>query len=146
VAEHGAGLDPGDGAVLLDRDAAEVAAHVDQDAVALALAVEAGAAGAEGDGDALLASVGKGLSDVAGIVGHHDRPREQPVGAGVGGVADDVGGAGEQAVGAEQRFELTPQWLRHPGGDLVRSAVRRRLTRRRGERPRLPLEQDHWSS
>ena len=55
VAEHGARLDPGQRAVLLDRDAAEVAPHVDQDAVALALAVEAGAAGPEGDRDARCA-------------------------------------------------------------------------------------------
>ena len=44
VAEHRPGLDPRAGAAVLDRDAAEVAADVDQDAVGLPLAVEAGAA------------------------------------------------------------------------------------------------------
>ncbi len=34
MTEHCAGLDPGERAALLHRDAAEVAAHVDQDAVA----------------------------------------------------------------------------------------------------------------
>ena len=87
VAEDGAGLDPRQRPVVLDRDAAEVAADVDQDAVALALAVEAGAAGAEGDRDPLLAAVGEDLGDVAGVARHHHRLREEPVGAGVGGVA-----------------------------------------------------------
>ncbi len=126
VAEHGARLDPGQGAVLLDRDAAEVPADVDEDAVALALAVEAGATGAEGDRDPLLAPVGEDLGDVAGVAGHDHRPREEPVGAGVGGVADDVAGAGEDPVGAEQRLEVAAQRLRDAGGDLVGSAIRRR--------------------
>ena len=52
---------------LLDRDAAEVLADVDEDAVALALAVEAGAAGAEGDRDLLLAAEGEDLGDVVGV-------------------------------------------------------------------------------
>ncbi len=117
MAEHGAGLDPGERPVLLDRDAAEVAADVDEDAVALALAVEAGAAGAEGDRDAFLPPVGEDLGDVGGLAGHHHRLREEPVGAGVGGVLDEVAGLGEDAVGAEQRLELAAQGLRHPGGE-----------------------------
>ena len=111
VAEHRARLDPRQRAVLLDRDAAEVAAHVDQDAVALALAVEAGAAGAEGDRDARPPAVGEDLGDVPGVVRHHHRLREEAVGAGVGGVADDVAGTGEHAVGAEQLLELAAQRL-----------------------------------
>ena len=127
VAEHGAGLDPGALAVVLDRDAAEVAAHVDEDAVALALAVEAGAAGAEGDRDAAALAVGEHLGDVAGVVGHHHRPRQQPVGTGVGGVADDVAGAGEDAVGAEQLLEFAAQRLRRAAGEAVGGAVGGRL-------------------
>ena len=88
------GLTRAQRAVLLDRDAAEVPSHVDQDAVALALAVEAGAAGAEGDRDPLLAAVGEDLGDVGCVVGHHHRAREEPVGAGVGGVLDEVADAG----------------------------------------------------
>ena len=139
VAEHGAGLDPGYRAVLLDRDAGEVAAHVDEDAVALALAVEAGAAGAEGDRDPLLATVGEDLGDVAGLARHHHRLGEEPVGAGVGGVADDVGGAGQQPAGAEQRFQLAAQGLGDAGGDLVGSAIGCRLVDLGGERLRLAL-------
>ena len=65
VAEDRAGADPDRGAVLEHGEAAEVAAHVDQDAVGLALAVEAGAAGAEGDRDALRAAEGEDRGDVA---------------------------------------------------------------------------------
>ncbi len=64
VAEQGAGLDPGGLPPVLDRDAAEVAAHVDEDAVALALAVEAGAAAAEDDGDGAAPAVVEDLGDV----------------------------------------------------------------------------------
>ena len=145
VAEHGAGLDPGDGAVLLDRDTAEVAAHVDEDAVALALAVEAGAAGAEGDRDPLLAAVGEDLGDVAGLAGHHHRLWEESVGTGIGGVLDEVPGLGEDALVAEQPFEVAAQRLRDSGGDRIRSAVGRRLLDRRGERLRAALEQCHGS-
>ncbi len=153
VAEHGAGLDPGEGRVDLgpaltrnaglDRDAAEVAAHVDEDAVALALAVEAGAAGAEGDRDPVLAAVGEHLGDVGGFAGHHHRPREEPVGAGVGGVLDDVAGAGEDAVGAEQRLELAAQRLRDAGGERVGGAVGGRLRDRRRQGLQLALQQGH---
>ena len=79
-------------AVVLDRDPAEVAADIDQDPVALALAVEAGAAGAEGDRDRVTAPVLEQLRDVVGVASHHHGLRDQPVGAGVGGVADQVGG------------------------------------------------------
>ncbi len=124
VTEHDAGLDPRPRPVLLDRDAAEVAAHVDQDAVALTLAVEAGAAGAENDRDLVGAAVGKDLGDVVGVVRHHHRLRQQAVGAGVGGVADDVAGPAEHAIGAEQRFELAAQRLRSSPRQRLRSAVR----------------------
>ena len=124
VAEHGPGLDAGAGAVVLDRDAAEVAAHVDENAIALALPVEAGAAGSEGDRDPLLAAVGEDPGDVAGFLRHHHRAREEPVGAGVGGVLDDVAGAAEHPVGAEQRLQLAAQRLGDAGGDLVGGPVR----------------------
>ncbi len=75
VAEHRAGLDPGQRPVLLHGDAAEVAPHVDQDAVALPLAVEAGAAGTKDDGDAVGAAVGDGLGDVVHVARHHHRLR-----------------------------------------------------------------------
>ncbi len=146
VTEHGAGLDPGERAALLHRDAAEVAAHVDQDAIALALAIEAGAAGAEGDRDARATAVGEDLGDVLGIAGHHHRLREESVGAGVGGVADDVAGAAEYAVGAEQGLQLAAQWLRHPGGDLIGRAVGGRLRRGGRERGDVALKQRHLAS
>ena len=153
VAEHGSGLDPGEGRADLspaltrnaglDRDAAEVAAHVDEDAVALALAVEAGAAGAEGDRDPVLAAVGEDLGDVGGVAGHHHRLREEPVGAGVGGVLDEVAGLGQHALVAEQPFELAAQRLRHAAGERVGGAVGRRLSDRWREGLQLALQQGH---
>jgi hypothetical protein len=104
-----------------------VAAHVDEDALALALSVEAGAAGAEGDRDAAALAEGENFGDIAGVVGHHHDLRQQAVGAGIGGVADDVAGASEHAVGAEQLLEFAPQRLRGAGGKAVGSAVGRRL-------------------
>ena len=80
VAEDRAGADPRRGAVLEHRDAAEVAAHVDEDAVGLPLAVEAGAAGAEGDRDAALAAEGEDLGDVVGLLRHHHRRGKLAVG------------------------------------------------------------------
>ena len=91
----------------------------------------------------LLAAVGEDLGDVAGVVRHHHRPREEPVGAGVGGVLDEVAGLGEHAVGAEQRLELAAQRLGDAGGDRVRGAVGRRLVDLRGERLRASLQQGH---
>ncbi len=125
MAEDRAAADPRPRPVLLDRDAAEVAADVDQDAVGLPLPVEAGAAAAEDDRDAALAAEGEDLGDVIGVVRHHHRPRQQPVGAGVGGVADDVAGPREDAVGAEQRLQLAPQRLRDAAGQRVGGGVDR---------------------
>ena len=74
-------------------------------------------------------AVGEHLGHLARIAGHHHRLREEPVGAGVGGVADEVAGAPEDAVGAEQRLQLTAQRLRRPGGDPIGRAVGGRLRR-----------------
>ena len=139
VAEDRAGADPRRGAVLEHLDRAEVAADVDQDAVGLALAVEAGAAGAEGDRDAALAAEGEHLGDVASSFAITTASREEAVGAGVGGVADQVGGAAEDAVGAEQRLQLAAQRLGDPGGERVGRGPARvagRRAERRGPRSR----------
>jgi len=116
VAEHGARLDPRQRAVLLDRDAAEVAPHIDQDAVALSLSVEAGPPGAKDDRDAAGAAVGEGLRHVVCVARHHHRPRQQPIGAGVGGVADEVARPRQHPVRSEQRLELAAQRLRCAAG------------------------------
>ena len=68
------GCDPRAGAVVLDRDAAEVAADVDQDPVGLALAVEARAAGAEDDRGRGAPAVGEHLGDVGRRRGPSPRP------------------------------------------------------------------------
>ncbi len=92
VPEHGSGPDRRTAAVVVDLHAGEVPAHVDQDAVGLALAVEAGPAGPEGDADPILPAVGEDFGDVARVVGHHHDLRQLAVGAGVGGVSDQVAG------------------------------------------------------
>ena len=112
--------------VVLDLHAAPVAAHVDHHAVALRLAVEARARGPERDRHSRAAPVGHHLHDVVDVVRHHDRLRDQPVGARVGGVAHEIGDAGEHAVGAEQR---------RPGRSAAARACRRQANRARGPRP-----------
>ena len=75
------------------------------------------------DGD-LLAAEGEDLADVLSVVGHYHRLREKPVGAGVGGVADEVSWPREHAIGAEQRLQFAAQRLRGAGRQRVGSAVR----------------------
>ena len=145
VAEDRPRLHPRPGAVVLDPDAAEVLADVDEDAVALALAVEAGAAGAEGDGDVAFLAEAQDPGDVVGVAGLDHRAREAAVGAGVGGVGDEVAGAVEDAVGTEQPLEFAAQRLGDAGGDPVRSAIGDRLARRRQNRAGA-LQQSHGVS
>src|SRR6185369_12925062 len=119
---------------LLDPNAAEVLADVDEDAVALALAVETGAAGAEGDGDIAVAAKAEHLGDVVGTARLDHGPREEPVGAGVGGVGDEVTDTVQDAIVAEQLLELAAQRLIHAAGERVGRAILDRLARRRRER------------
>ena len=101
-------------ALVLEPDAREVAADVDHDPVALALPVQRRAAGAQRHRDPLAAAVVEHARDVAGVVRHHDRLRDQPVRRGVARVADEVQRAREHAVGTEQRLEVTAQPGRCP--------------------------------
>src|SRR5690349_21381432 len=82
-------------------------------------------AGAEGDWDVVAAPVVEHLGDVGGVAGHHHGLREEPVGAGVGGVTDEVAGADEDAVGAEQTLEIAAQRLGRTPGQRVGGAVGR---------------------
>ena len=78
-------------AAVLDAHAREPAAHVDHDPVRLRLAVEARAAAAEVQRHARArARSASTLATSLGVVGHHDGRRQAPVGARVGGVADQV--------------------------------------------------------
>ncbi len=61
--------------------------------------------------------------DVVDVVGHRDRLRDQPVGAGVGGVADEVERAGQHALGAERLDQLAAQRLGRARRDPVGRAV-----------------------
>ena len=129
---------------VLDRDAAEVAAHVDQDAVALALAVEAGAAGAEGDRDAAAAAVGEDLGDVARRRG----PSPPPAGRVGRGWRRRRSGrcrpARPSTRSAPSSASSSPRsGCATPAAISVRGAVGRGLCRRRRERGDVPLQQRH---
>ncbi len=126
VAEDVAGTDANALAVVEHRDPAEVAANVDEDPVGLALAVEAGAARAEGHGRAGPPPVCEDLGDVVGVTGHHDHLGEQPVGARVGRVADDVARPGEEPIRPQQLGQLAAQLDRGSGGDPARRGIRAR--------------------
>ena len=143
VGHHRARGDRDRAALVEHLDAAEVAAHIDQDAIALALAVEARAAGTEGDADPVLASEGDHLADVLVGLRHDHRPGQLSVRAGVGGVTDDVAGPAEHPVCSECLDQLRAQRLRCAFGHPVRSAVRRGLARLRCDLERVGLEQWH---
>lgn len=100
-----------------------VAMSVLAGSVTLTLAVEAGAVGAEDDRHVVCAAIGEGLCDVIGVVSHHHRLRQEPVGAGVGGVTDDVAGPAQDATLAKQRFELAQQRLRGSAGQRLGGTV-----------------------
>ena len=123
VAQDGAGLHPHAGALVEHLHPAPVPPDVDQDSVALRLPVQAGSSGAEGDRHALHAARGEDLRDVVRVARHHDRLREQPVGARVGGVADQVDDPGEDPIRSQQLDQLAAQRLRRPRGELVRRPV-----------------------
>ena len=123
MGEHGPGAHPGEGAALLDADSAEVPADVDQDAVPLCLSVEAGAGRPQGDRDALAAGVAEQGGDLAGVAGADDGLREEAVGAGIGGVADEVERPRQDPVLAEQPAQVRPKGLWRTGRELLRGAV-----------------------
>ena len=122
----------------------EVPADVDQDPVALALAVQARAAAAEGHRDPLLAAEGEHLRDVVGVARLHDRLREQPVGARVGGVADQVdrrGSSTRSAPSSDSSCERSGCGVPAATQSGARSGVR--VGRLRGDPLDVWLEQRH---
>ena len=124
VAEHRPRPHPHALAAVEHLESRPVVADVDEDAVGLRLAVEAGAGGAEGQRDrALRFEYAIRLGDVQRVARPDHRPRDQPVGARVGGVADEVGDASEHPVGADQRRELRAKRLRGSGGELIGDPV-----------------------
>ena len=91
-------------------------------------------------GIARAAAVGEHLGDVVGVAGHHHRLRDQPVGAGVGGVADEVERPG-RAPG-RRRAARSARRAAAPGvppasSSGTRSARRRSSGRSLGRRERL---------
>ena len=90
VAEDHARLRPQARSLILDAHPPPMAADVDEDRVGLALAVEARAAGAKRHGHAELGGAAQELGHVLHVAGDGHRLRDQPVGAGIGGVADEV--------------------------------------------------------
>ena len=123
VGEHGAGPHPCQGAVALDGGAGEVVADVDEDPVSLRLAVEAGPGRAQGDRDAAAARVAEDRRDLLGVAGPDDDLGEEPVGAGVGCVADQVQRPGQDPLGAEQPGEVAGSGCGVSRGQLLRGAV-----------------------
>ena len=133
-AERHAGLQPRDRTVLLHPRALPVVPDVDEDRIGLRLAVEAGAAGAEHDRGPVLGGGPQQRRDVGGVARPDDRHGDQPVGAGVGRVADEVSGAAQNLVGSERRDQAPTQRLRRPLRDPGGSAVVGRLRVGGGER------------
>ncbi len=123
VAEQGPRPDPGEAPAVFDRDAAEMTADIDQDAVALALAVEARATGAKDDGDAGAAAIADDPRDVVGVVRHHHSLGQQPVRARVRGIADEVADAAEKPAWAQQLLQLPTQRLRRPARRRIGNAI-----------------------
>ena len=127
VAEHRARAHPHPLAVTFDRDPGPVPPDVDHDPVGLGLAVEAGAPAAEGDRNAGPPTVPQDLRDVPHVSGQHDRLREQPVRACVGGVADEIEHPRQHTIRAEQGRQLRLERLGRAAGQRVGRAVGERL-------------------
>ena len=127
MAEDRPGPHPGPSATVDHLHPTPMTPDVDQDPVALGLAAEARPAGPEGDGHLRGTGVVEDLGDIGGVARHHHRPRQQPVGAGVGRVADQVDHAGEDAALSQEPDQLAPQRLRGAGGELVGRPVLGRL-------------------
>ena len=106
MAENRPGAHPHPFAPVLDRHAAEMASNVHQDAFGLSLTVEARPAAAQRHRDAAAAAVGENPGHVLGAPGEHDGLRDHAVGAGVGGVADEVDRPAEDAAGAHDRRQV----------------------------------------
>ena len=123
VSQDRAGADPGELSPILDRDAGEMAADVDQDSVSLALPVQRGAPRAKRDPDAASPPVVERRRDVIGVAGHHHDLGKEAIGARVRGVADQVERAGEDPTSPEKSLEVAAKWLGGACGDPVGGAV-----------------------
>ena len=143
VAEHGAGPEPRDPPLVLDRDRGEVAADVDEDPFTLRLAVEAGAGGAKGQRHAGSLRERDQLGDIVRVGGENDSLGKDAVGARVGGVADQVDYAREHAILAEQLDQPAAERLRRTAGELAGDSIRRRLVATGGDLLRIRGEQGH---
>jgi hypothetical protein len=94
---------------VLDRDGAEAAGDVDEDAVRDALAGEAGAAGAEGQGHLQLVAQGEEGAHLVLAGGERNRARDQPVEARGARARDQLGRRVEDARRREDRIEACAQ-------------------------------------
>ena len=149
VAQNGAGPDLHAGGVAIqDLNASPVAADVHQDAGSLPLSVEARPPRTEGDGDAVLAAVCDDARRACGVPRLDYHLRDQAVGARVRGVANEVGGAGEDGAFADQPGEVGAKRLgsalRDPvwcsvGGDGRHEVVPRTATCPARHQPRPAL-------
>ena len=101
-----------------------VAHDLHEDPVALGLPGQAGPRRAERHRDRVRVPVGQDLLDVADVAGQDHDLREHPVGAGVGGEADEVEPAAEHHVRvAQELLEILAQLGSGAGGQMVRGAV-----------------------
>ena len=135
VAEHGPGPDPDPAAVVEHLDAAPVPADVGEDPVGLGLPVEAGAAGAKDERGAAAARERHQAGDLRGGPRLHDRGRDPPIGAGVGGVADQIAGTRQQSLIADDGAQLGREPGRRPIRDLRVGTIGRRRGRGLGGDP-----------
>ena len=134
VAQQGPGPDPGARAAVLDLHPGPVAADVDDDPVALGLAVEAGAAGPQGHRDPRSAAVREAPSPTSSASRAITTAfGKQPVGAGVGGVADQV----DRPASAPGRRRAAPT-----SSGAAAPACRRRARRAPGPAPARRLGRD----
>ena len=94
--------------VGFDRSAAPIPSYVNQNAIALRLTRKTCAGSAKRYSLAILPRIAEHLAHVVDVMGDHDYLREQPIGAGISGEADNIDGPTENALGAEERDEIIP--------------------------------------
>ncbi len=117
--------------LVLDGDVVEVPPDIEQDVIALRLSVEARARGSQDDPATRARREAEHPGNVASVPGHDDHPRHQTVGAGIGGVADQVGDRAQDVVRADDTLQLgrprivrgwAPRHRRSNGGRRPRPA------------------------
>jgi hypothetical protein len=128
---------------VLDLHAGEVAADVDEDPVALALAVQARPPRAQRHRNALLAAEAEHLRDIPGVTRLHHGLREEAVGAGVGGVADQVQRPAADAIDPEERLQLGEEGQRRPRRDPIGGGAGVRVRRLGGDALDVWLQESH---